>query len=376
MYQVSVLAVILFVNGVQIPLSSPAILEDQVTWVPVRAVFQELGWEVKWEARGEAPFLAWKAGWEYTAPTLTLSAPGRLDIVLRVGERLAPGLEGGRLPAAPRRINNTIYVPAPLLRLASGAQLEWDNEQKALYISAPPAGEPGPVKIEQLTNNPPDWVNKKVTVTGEYTGWRPDPFDPATSHGPPVTRSDWTIHDDTGSIYCSARRPREGSSPISLRPYEDLGRRIQVTGVVRLAERGFPYLEPVEITTITGLPGVTCYLSTDRSQYQPGQTVVMNMTVANPFDESVTLQFTSGQTYDFAIWDSNDQKVWQWSDDKVFTMALQQRELAAGDSYQVSTRWTVPEGETKLPPGLYRITGIINQDVWPYGSTIAITASD
>ena len=49
MYQVSVLAVILFVNGVQIPLSSPAILEDQVTWVPVRAVFQELGWEVKWD---------------------------------------------------------------------------------------------------------------------------------------------------------------------------------------------------------------------------------------------------------------------------------------------------------------------------------------
>jgi len=191
-----------------------------------------------------------------------------------------------------------------------------------------------------------------------------------------VTRSDWTIHDDTGSIYCSARQPSTGSSPISLRPYEDWGRRIQVTGVVQLAERGFPYLEPMDITAITGLPGLTCYLSTDRSQYQPGQTVVMKMTVANPFNELVILQFTSGQTYDFVIWDSNDQNVWQWSDGKVFTQALQQRELASGESYEVSTRWTVPEGETKLPPGLYRIQGIINQDVSAYGSTIAITASD
>ncbi len=214
MYQVSVIAVILFVNGVQIPLSAPAMVEGNTTWVPLRSVFQELGWKVKWEARGEAPFLAWKAGWE------SLSAPGRLDIVLRVGERRAPGLKGGRLPAAPRRINNTIYVPAQLLRLASGAQLEWDNEEKALYINAPPVNEPVPVKIEQ-----PDWVNNLVVVTGEYTGWSPSPLDPATSHGVPVTRSDWTIHDNTGSIYCAARSIPD-SSPLSLRPYEDWGRRV------------------------------------------------------------------------------------------------------------------------------------------------------
>ncbi len=102
----------------------------------------------------------------------------------------------------------------------------------------------------------------------------------------------------------------------------------------------------------------------------------MSITVVNPFDEPMTLQFTSGQTYDFIIRDSKDQNVWQWSDGKVFTQALQQRELAAGESYEVAARWTVPEGETSLPPGLYRINGIINQDVWPYGSTIAITASD
>ena len=91
MYQVSVLAVILFVNGVQIPLTAPAMVEGDTTWLPLRSVFQELGWKVKWDARGEAPFLAWKAGWEWTAPTVTLSAPGRRDIVLRVGERLAAG---------------------------------------------------------------------------------------------------------------------------------------------------------------------------------------------------------------------------------------------------------------------------------------------
>ncbi len=362
MYQVSVLAVILFVNGVQIPLSAPAMVEGNTTWVPLRPVFQELGWSV---------------GWDGATKSVKVSAPNRPDILIRPGDpQVQVGGETIQLDAAPLRRGPVTYIPASLLRTALGAELKWDNEQKALYINRPPPGEPVAVKIEQLAGNPPEWVNKKVTVTGEYTGWRPDPFDPATSHGPPVTRSDWTIHDDTGSIYCSARRAPEGNSPISLRPYEDLGRRIQVTGVVQLAERGFPYLEPMEITAITGLPGLTCYLSTDRGRYQPGQTVVMKMTVANPFDEPMTLQFTSGQTYDFIIRDGTGQKVWQWSDDKFFTMALQQRELAAGESYEVFTRWTVPEGETKLPSGLYRVKGIINQEVSAYRRTIEITASD
>jgi len=360
-YQVAVLAVILFVNGVQIPISAPAIVEGDTTWVPLRSVFEELGWNVAWDG---------------ATKSIKVTAPNRPDIFLSSGNpQVQVGEETIQLDAAPRRRGTVTYIPASFLVTALGAQLKWDNEQKALHINLPPPGEPIVVKIEQLTNNPPDWVNKKVTVTGEYTGWRPSPFDPATSHGPPVTRSDWTIHDNTGSIYCAARSIPD-SSPLSLRPYEDWGRRVQVTGVVQLAEHGFPYLDPMAITAITGLPGLTCYLSTDRSQYQPGQTVVMSITVVNPFDEPVTLQFTSGQTYDFAIWDSNGQKVWQWSDGKVFTQALQQRELAAGDSYGVTERWTVPEGETSFPPGLYRINGVINQDVWPYGSTIAITASD
>lgn len=362
MYQVSVLAVILFVNGVQISIPAPAIVEGDTTWVPLRSVFQELGWSV---------------GWDGATKSVKVTAPNHPDILIRMGDpQVRVGQETIELDAAPRRRGPVTYIPASLLRTALGAELKWDNEQKALYMNAPPVNEPGPVKIEQITNNPPDWVNKKVVVSGEYTGWHPSRFDPATSHGPPVTRSDWTIHDDTGSIYCSARRASEYEWPISLRPYEDWGRRIQVTGVVRLAQRGFPYLEPVEITAITGLPGLTCYLSTDRGRYQPGQTVVMKMTVANPFDESMTLQFTSGQTYDFIIRDGTGQKVWQWSDDRVFTMALQQRELAAGESYEVSTRWTVPEGETKLPSGLCRVKGIINQDVSAYRRTIAITASD
>ncbi len=363
MYQVSVLAVILFVNGVQVPISAPAIVEGNTTWVPLRSVFQELGWKVSWDG---------------ATRSVKVTAQDRPDILIRSGDpQVQVGEETIELNAAPRRRGAVTYIPASLLRTALGAELKWDNEQKALYINAPPPGEPVPVNIEQLTSNPPEWVNKKVVVSGEYTGWSPSPFDPATSHGPPVTRSDWTVHDDTGSIYCSARRASEYEWPISLRPYEDSGRRIQVAGIVRLAEHGFPYLEPVEITVITGLPGLTCYLSTDRSQYQPGQTVVMKMTVTNPFDELVTLRFISGQTYDFIIRDSDGQKVWQWSDGKAFTMALHQRELAAGESYEVSTRWTVPaEGETKLAAGLYRINGTINQDVSAYRRTIQITGSD
>jgi len=211
-YQVSVLAVILFVNGVQIPLSAPALVEGNTTWVPLRSVCQDLGWSV---------------GWDGATKSVKVTAPDHPDILIKPGDpQVQVGQETIELETAPRRRGAVTYVPASLLRGALGAELKWDNEQKALYINAPPPGEPGPVKIEQITNTPPDWVNKKVAVSGEYTGWHPSRFDPATSHGPPVTRSDWTIHDNTGSIYCAASSILD-KSPLSLRPYEDWGRRIR-----------------------------------------------------------------------------------------------------------------------------------------------------
>jgi hypothetical protein len=194
-------------------------------------------------------------------------------------------------------------------------------------------------------------------------GWQADPYGPATRQDPPVTRSDWVLRDAGGSIYCAA------SIDSHLRPLEDLGRRIEVTGVVALADKGFPYLQPTAVTPLTGLAGITCYVTTDRLSYQPGQTVSMEMHVANPGPESVILHFNSGQTYDFRALDPEGKVLWAWSQGKAFTMALQERELKAGEGYAVSAQWTVP---ASLPTGKYRVQGTVNRDVNSYPVTISV----
>ncbi len=359
MQHVAALVVILFVNGVQIPMPAPAVVEGETTWIPLRAVCEELGWQV---------------GWDGATNSIKITTENQPQILIQVGKpQVTIGSETVELTPAPQRRDGVTYIPAKLLRAIPGVEMRWDNEQKALHINALPTGEPVAVTISELVTDPPGWLNEVVSIAGEYTGWQGNPFSPATSQGPPVTRSDWTIRDATGSIYCSARSALS-DSPIALRPYEDYGRRIMLTGTVRLAPGGFPYLEPTEILPITGREGLTCFVTTDRYQYSPGDTVVIEMTVANPFPGPVTLQFMSGQTYDFIIRDAKGNNIWQWSDDKVFTMALVNKQLKAGESYKVSTRWTVPVHEKATSFGRYRrIFGIVNASVLAYPHTIEIT---
>ncbi len=126
MYHVPVLAVILFVNGVQIPLSTPAIVEGNTTWVPLRSVCQELGWSV---------------GWDGATNSVKVTAPNHPDILISVGDpQVQVGEETIELDAAPRRRGQVTYIPASLLGTALGAELKWDNEQKALHIDLPPPG--------------------------------------------------------------------------------------------------------------------------------------------------------------------------------------------------------------------------------------------
>jgi len=353
----TVIAVILILNGVQIPLPQPAILADGAAWVPLRTVCQQLGWKV---------------GWDSSQQAIQLKAPGHLPVLMQVGQRqMKIGGLTFQSPQAPRRIGSLIYVPAQLLTIVIQAELDWDNQNKTLYINAPPVGKPEATTISDIVSDPPGWANKVVTIMGEYTGWQADPFNLATSHGPPVTRSDWTLRDETGCLYCTGGR---ADAPLSLKPYSDLGRRLQVTGAVQVAHTGFPYLQVQKVAPLTGLAGITCYLTTDRRQYEPGETVVMQMKVANPTAQPVTLQFTSSKTYDFAVCDQSGQQVWRWSAGRVFAQVLTDKVLEPAHSYTVEAWWTIPTDDSEMRPGLYQVTGEITQDVKAYPHTIQIAA--
>ncbi|PIP38852.1 MAG: hypothetical protein COX19_10375 [Desulfobacterales bacterium CG23_combo_of_CG06-09_8_20_14_all_51_8] len=70
-----------------------------------------------------------------------------------------------------------------------------------------------------------------VTVTGVFHGWRGPCL-----YGPPVSRSDWMIADESGCLYVN------GPVPPGLDPAKPSGEKISVTGVVRL-KKGRPYVE-------------------------------------------------------------------------------------------------------------------------------------
>ena len=88
----------------------------------------------------------------------------------------------------------------------------------------------GEISITDITSNPAEYEGKTVTIVGEYRGWE-------GGHGsPPVTRSDWVLKDETGSIYVTGK-----VSP-GLDPTEDIGKEITVHGIVRV-KGGQAYIE-------------------------------------------------------------------------------------------------------------------------------------
>ena len=79
--------------------------------------------------------------------------------------------------------------------------------------------------------NPDFYKDQKVIIDGEFWGWNCSELG-----GPPVTRSDWCIRDWTGSIYVTGMPPALDFS-------EDLGKRVSVTGMVKITESGEIYIE-------------------------------------------------------------------------------------------------------------------------------------
>jgi len=297
---VKVVAVVLLLNGVQINMPAPALLLGGRAWVPLRAVAERLGCRVE--------------------------AAGGLATVEGRGMRLEV--------AEARRIGAVTYVPARWFEKL-GAAVAYDAAAKTVSMTAvlPAEKGTGETTVDQkpllarILDDPAAWADRAVEVRGECLGWRARHLFPPLSFGPPRTRSDWVLRGDGGALYCTGRIPPDMTSR--------LGQRIEVRGIVRLAGKGWPYLEVLTVEPMRGREGLCCCLTTDRADYGPTDSVVLRLLVRNDGDELLQLQFGSGKTYDFCLRDSAGRLMWRWSDGRVFTMAIVERSLAPGESYEV-----------------------------------------
>jgi hypothetical protein len=90
----------------------------------------------------------------------------------------------------------------------------------------------------EILKDPVAYIEKEITILGEYRGWQSEEV-----YGPPVTRSDWVLRDESGEIYVTGKLPR-------LDPVKDLGKPVKVKGVVRIGINSRPYIEAEELVII------------------------------------------------------------------------------------------------------------------------------
>lgn len=76
---------------------------------------------------------------------------------------------------------------------------------------------------------------------------------------------------------------------------------------------------------------------------QRGHQLAFTLRVTNNAKKKLELVFPSGQTHEVVVFDAVGEEVWRWSDGRMFTQALQNRVLAAGDTLTLEMIWTPKE---------------------------------
>lgn len=119
-----------------------------------------------------------------------------------------------------QRLLFIVSVPFALLLLTMGACTTTTSDTGTNELT-----------IADILESPADFDGKSVTLDGKYQGWQAE-----NGYGPPVTRSDWIMKDDSGWIYITGKSPK-------LDPASDIGTPVEVRGTVRVTSRDIPYIE-------------------------------------------------------------------------------------------------------------------------------------
>ncbi len=106
---------------------------------------------------------------------------------------------------------------------------------------------PERARVGDIIRDPNLYAGRAVTIAGKYGGWSYGGDVPVTDQGPPVTKSDWAVYDDSGGIYVQANGAAEileSAYPGTLNPMDPscLGTDLVVRGTVKISDEGVPYI--------------------------------------------------------------------------------------------------------------------------------------
>ncbi|MBY0504207.1 MAG: hypothetical protein K2X03_09865 [Bryobacteraceae bacterium] len=109
-------------------------------------------------------------------------------------------------------------------------------------------------------------------------------------------------------------------------------------------------------TVLVATPETTFAVTTDRTAYPSGATVLARMTLRT--EEELVLDFSSGQEFDYRLLDSAGEVVYQWSATRTFLAALQTLRINREKNWTATIPLTNFNGQP-LPAGRYTLDGYI-----------------
>ena len=93
-----------------------------------------------------------------------------------------------------------------------------------------------------------------------------------------------------------------------------------------------------------------------------GGSVQFVLQVTNTSSAAVPLEFSSGQSFDFAVV-RDGREVWRWSADQMFTQALRSETIAPGATRTYTASWNPPAGMR----GEFTASGVLTATNHPVG---------
>jgi hypothetical protein len=105
-----------------------------------------------------------------------------------------------------------------------------------------PGGKAGPeekIILKSILERPKAFTGKEITIEGVFLGWSG-----VCPRSRGLTRSDWMLEDGSGCIYVTGRLP---SGVFAGEPQKE---RLRVTGTVKTAKDGKPFLQAASVKVL------------------------------------------------------------------------------------------------------------------------------
>jgi hypothetical protein len=93
--------------------------------------------------------------------------------------------------------------------------------------------------------------------------------------------------------------------------------------------------------------------------------------IQNTSKKRLEIKFANGQTYDFVVLDSTGREMWRWGSARMFTQALRNKLLRAGESLEFEESMK----EIALPPGRYIARATLTSTNYPLVQEAEFTVS-